>query len=61
MCLTAEALMLFLSILPEDRIDVGFDRVVIRAETRDAVWVAEGERWCTDAPVRTERISTTDD
>ena len=61
MCLTAEALMLFLSILPEDRIDVGFDRVVIRAETRDAIWIAEGERWCTDAPVRTERIATTGD
>lgn len=61
MCLTAEALMLFLSILPEDRIDVGFDRVVIRAETRDAIWIAEGERWCTDAPVRTERIANTGD
>ncbi|EPX85139.1 hypothetical protein [Salipiger mucosus] len=50
MCLTTQALFLFLSLLPEDRLEVTPDRITVRAEVRDAVWLAKGEQWCTSAP-----------
>ncbi len=50
MCLTTEALYLFLSLMPADLLDLSEGRVVVKAETRDALWVYNGERWCTSAP-----------
>ncbi len=50
MCLTAEALFLFLSILPQEIVDVSDARITVAAETRDAVWLAKGDEWCTTAP-----------
>ncbi len=50
MCLTTEALLLFLNLLPPEIIEMGHDRITVRAETRDAVWIARGDKWCTDAP-----------
>lgn len=50
MCLTTEALALFLNLIAFDLVDMQPDRIVVRAETRDAHWVAHGERWCTMAP-----------
>ncbi|MBR9838323.1 MAG: hypothetical protein GYB50_10595 [Rhodobacteraceae bacterium] len=52
MCLTAQALFLFLSVLPEDIVDVSPKRVVVHAEVRDAVWLPRDDQWCTDAPRR---------
>lgn len=49
MCLTTEALMLFLSLLPPEIVETGEDRIVVRAEVRDAVWTPRGEKWCTAA------------
>ncbi|WP_172299977.1 hypothetical protein [Pseudoruegeria sp. HB172150] len=50
MCLTTEALLTFLALLPQERIEVSSERIVIHAEVRDAVWEARGEDWCTKAP-----------
>lgn len=50
MCLTTEALALFVNLISLDLIDTMPDRIVIRAETRDVHWVAVGEQWCTMAP-----------
>ncbi|SIN83017.1 hypothetical protein [Vannielia litorea] len=50
MCLTTEALYLFLSLMPAELLDLSADRVVLKAETREAHWVWNGESWCTMAP-----------
>lgn len=50
MCLTAEAMLLFLSLLPPQIVDVSHERIVVRAEVRDSVWAAKNEEWCTSAP-----------
>ncbi|EBA06610.1 hypothetical protein [Sagittula stellata] len=59
MCLTTEALVLFLNLLPFDKVTTAPDRVVIEAETRSAHWVDVGGRWCTLAPQidRAERFA----
>ncbi|EAQ05006.1 hypothetical protein OB2597_06970 [Pseudooceanicola batsensis HTCC2597] len=49
MCLTPEALAMFLNLLSPDIIDVEPNRITVRAEVRDAVWLATGDKWCTDA------------
>ncbi len=49
MCLTTEALLLFLSLLPSEIVETSEDRIVVRAETRDAIWLPNGHEWCTDA------------
>ncbi|MGI3168723.1 hypothetical protein ACRARG_06205 [Pseudooceanicola sp. C21-150M6] len=50
MCLTTEALLLFLSLLPPEIVEHGENRITVRAETRDAIWQIKGEKWCTTAP-----------
>ncbi|MCA0961467.1 hypothetical protein [Salipiger bermudensis] len=50
MCLTAEALFLFLSVLPPEIVKITEARITVAAETRDAVWLAKGDEWCTSAP-----------
>ncbi|MDF0599499.1 hypothetical protein P1J78_02035 [Psychromarinibacter sp. C21-152] len=49
MCLTTEALLLFLSLLPSEIVETSADRIVVRAEVSDAVWLPNGREWCTDA------------
>ena len=50
MCLTTEALALFLNILSATEITMEPGRITIHAETRDAHWVAVDDEWCTMAP-----------
>lgn len=50
MCLTTEALAVFLNLIAFDLVATTPDRIVVRAETRDAHWVANGAEWCTMAP-----------
>ncbi len=50
MCLTAEAIALFLNLLPAASIETVPGRIIIAAETRAAHWVLVGEQWCTMAP-----------
>ncbi|SDI19974.1 hypothetical protein [Aliiruegeria lutimaris] len=50
MCLTTEALLLFINLLSPQIVEIADDRVIIHAETRDAVWEARADQWCTQAP-----------
>ena len=36
--------------LPAHIVDISDDRIVVRAEVRDAVWQVKGDQWCTNAP-----------
>ena len=49
MCLSPEHLFSFISLLSPDLVSVDFDRVTVRAAIGEAVWVAEGDTFCTDA------------
>ncbi|OWU85244.1 hypothetical protein ATO6_09470 [Oceanicola sp. 22II-s10i] len=53
MCLTAEALLIFLNLLPPEIVDRAPDRILVHAEERTAVWTLVSEtpkqKWCTDA------------
>ncbi len=51
MCITAEALALFLNLLNPDLIATDAGRITVHATERDAVWVLTDEdEWCTMAP-----------
>ncbi len=50
MCLTLEALAVFLNILGTDIVTTEPGVITINAETAPAVWVAAGDLWCTQAP-----------
>ena len=50
MCLTAEALALFLNLLDPQIITTESGRITVHASERNAVWELSGEKWCTNAP-----------
>ncbi len=51
MCLTAEALALFLNLLAPDIITSDIGRITVHATEADAVWVlTDADEWCTMAP-----------
>ena len=50
MCITPQALALFLNLLNFDMITMEEGRITVHAETRPAVWVETGNHWCTMAP-----------
>ena len=50
MCLSTQALALFISLLDPQLVETEGPRVTIHATDRDAVWVYHEDQWCTDAP-----------
>jgi hypothetical protein len=50
MCLTTEAIVLFLNLLPIELVSMEPGRIVIDATERPAHWVEVGDKWCTMAP-----------
>ncbi len=50
MCISLEALTLFLALLPSEIVTHEVDRITVHAELRDAVWLAKDDKWCTEAP-----------
>lgn len=48
MCLTLDALVVFLGFLPMDIIETKPDQIIVHAQAQDAVWVATGDLWCVD-------------
>lgn len=50
MCLTLDALVAFMALLPMDIIETDIDRITIHAARHDAVWLAEGNLWCVERP-----------
>ena len=57
MCLTAEALALFLNMIaaPTSSAEPGF--IVVHAHASDIHWVAVEDVWCTEAPTL-DRVAT---
>jgi hypothetical protein len=47
-CLSAEALALFLNLLAPDLVSRAPGVITVHAEAGDVEWVARGARWCTD-------------
>ena len=50
MCLTAEALALFLNMISGPDITMEPGRIIVHAQTRDAHWVSVEDEWCMMAP-----------
>lgn len=50
MCLTTEAIALFLNLIAFLRVTTAPDRIVVAAQSRDVHWVAHEGKWCTMAP-----------
>lgn len=50
MCLSAQALALFLNLLDPAVISTEAGRITIRAEEGSAAWVQRADQWCTMAP-----------
>ena len=48
MCLTLEALVAFLNLLPADIVETTPDRIMVHAEVETAIWEAQGDAWCTE-------------
>lgn len=49
MCLTAEALALFLNMLDPAIIESRAQQITVHAALQDTVWVQSADLWCTDA------------
>ena len=56
MCMTVEALVLFLSILSEDRIELGTNSVTVNAEVGPVVYEKIGTMWCSERPRSEEML-----
>jgi hypothetical protein len=50
MCLTAEALALFLNLLSADIVTTEPGRVIVHSGTGDVHWEERAAQWCTTAP-----------
>lgn len=50
MCLSPEALALFLNILGHSMVTSEPHQIIVHATQGDVVWVAAGEYWCTTGP-----------
>ena len=50
MCLTAEALALFLNLLSPEIVSTEPGRVIVHAAEGDVHWIARADAWCTMAP-----------
>ncbi len=50
MCLTTQALVLFLNTIIDAPVTTEPGRIIVHAETRDAHWLEQGDKWCTMAP-----------
>ena len=51
MCISAEALAFFLSLLPPGVISSEPARITVAAEAGETIWVREGDVWCSERPV----------
>ncbi|GGE47723.1 hypothetical protein [Actibacterium pelagium] len=56
MCISIEALVLFLSFLPQDRILIAEDRVIVNADIGRVVYEPTGDLWCAERPRSEEML-----
>ncbi|MEM0976803.1 MAG: hypothetical protein AAGJ34_04635 [Pseudomonadota bacterium] len=58
MCITAEALAMFLNLISFDIVERLPDQIVIHAETQDTVWtVGADDLWCVERPLKVAKAS----
>ena len=50
MCLTTQAMYLFVSILSPDVVSPSASQILIQAQTGSVVWENYGDLWCIDGP-----------
>lgn len=55
MCLTPEALALFLNLIGHSMVTSTPEHITVHATQGDVVWIAVGEQWCTTGPVDDRR------
>jgi len=56
MCLSTQALLLFISLLPKEIVNPSSDQIVIAAETGNVTWESFDGEWCTVAPLTSASI-----
>ena len=56
MCLSTQALLLFISMLPQEIVHSSTSDVVIAAEVGDVTWESFDGEWCTVAPLVTTSV-----
>ena len=59
MCLPTQALLLFISLLPQEIVNRGSDEIVIAANAGDVTWENFDGEWCTVAPLVSASAETT--
>ena len=59
MCLSTQALFLFISLLPQEIVKPSGDEVMIAATTGDVIWKNFDGEWCTVAPLKRASIEDT--
>lgn len=59
MCLSTQALFLFISLLPQEIVKPGFDEIAIAASAGDVTWEHFDGEWCTVAPLKRVSINET--
>ncbi|MEL7026114.1 MAG: hypothetical protein AAGO57_02640 [Pseudomonadota bacterium] len=48
MCLTLEALVAFLNLLPADIVETRPEQILVHAEVETTVWEVRGDVWCVE-------------
>lgn len=51
MCLTTQALMLFIGLLPPEIVTVADAQVTVAATSGEVIWDNFDDKWCTVAPL----------
>ena len=59
MCLSTKALLLFISLLPQEIVKPSSDDIMIAADTGDVTWENFDGEWCTVAPLVSASVAAT--
>ena len=59
MCLSTQALLLFIGMLPQEIVYPSSDEIMIAADTGDVTWARFDGEWCTVAPLVSTSIEET--
>jgi hypothetical protein len=58
MCLSTQALVLFISMLPQEIVTQSANQIIIAAETGHVTWDSFDGEWCTVAPLKNTSTKT---
>ena len=55
MCISSQALVVFLNLLSQDIVEIKSDQVIIHTTKQDAIWYAgANDSWCVERPLTYE-------